>query len=97
MKAYGQYFLALVAGVGLAGALAWAFTDAASRQVVLVSAGVAPSNNEARRLLTGKGIYLNNRQIVENHLVRREDLLFDRLILVRRGKKDNYLVRFTEK
>ena len=41
MKAYGQYFLALVAGVGLAGALAWAFTDAASRQVVLVSAGVA--------------------------------------------------------
>jgi tyrosyl-tRNA synthetase len=64
---------------------------------VLVSAGVAPSNNEARRLLAGKGIYLNNRQIVENHLVRREDLLFDRLILVRRGKKDNYLVRFTEK
>lgn len=41
MKAYGGFFLALVAGVALVGAVAWAFTDAAGRQVVLVSGGVA--------------------------------------------------------
>jgi hypothetical protein len=41
MKAFGQYFLALVAGVALVGLVAWAFTDEAGRQTVLVSAGVA--------------------------------------------------------
>jgi hypothetical protein len=41
MRAYGEYLLALVAGVGLAGLVAWAFTNEAGRQTVLVSGGVA--------------------------------------------------------
>jgi hypothetical protein len=41
MKAIGQYFLALLAGVVVVGLVAWAFTDEAGRQTVLVSGAVA--------------------------------------------------------
>lgn len=41
MKAFGLYGLALMAGVLLVGAIAWAFSDDAGRQTVLVSGGLA--------------------------------------------------------
>lgn len=41
MKAVFQYFLALLAGIGLVGLVGWAMTDAAGRKTVLVSGAVA--------------------------------------------------------
>lgn len=41
MKAFGQYFLALLAGVLVVGLVAWAFTDPIGRPTVLVSGAVA--------------------------------------------------------
>jgi hypothetical protein len=41
MKAFVQYFLALVAGVVVTGILAWMFTDESGRQAVLVGGAVA--------------------------------------------------------
>jgi hypothetical protein len=41
MKAYGQYYSVLLAGVGLVGLVAWAFTDQAGRQTVLASGALA--------------------------------------------------------
>ncbi|MBI4679205.1 MAG: tyrosine--tRNA ligase [Elusimicrobia bacterium] len=90
-------FEAIFAGIPSASLPMSSLDDGIPLAKVLVSAGIAPSNNEARRLLAGKGIYLNNRQIADNRVVKKTDLLFGRLILVRKGKKDNYLVRFTEK
>jgi len=41
MRAFGQYFLALVAGIGLVGGVAWMLAPASSRQAVFVSGGLA--------------------------------------------------------
>jgi len=41
MKAFGQYLSVVVGGIVVVGAIAWAFTDSAGRQTVLVSAAAA--------------------------------------------------------
>lgn len=41
MKAVGQYLLVVLGGIGLVGAIAWAFSDSAGRPTVLASAAVA--------------------------------------------------------
>ena len=38
MKGFGGYFLTVLAGIAVVGTVAWAFTDAAGRQTVVVSA-----------------------------------------------------------
>jgi hypothetical protein len=40
VKAWGQYLLALVAGVGVAGAVVWVLADDAGRRTVLVSGAI---------------------------------------------------------
>lgn len=62
---------------------------------VLVRTSLAKSKNEARRLLEQGGVYLNNKKTTGmEQKVGREDLLFGRLLLVRKGKKDTCLVKF---
>jgi len=41
MKAYGQYYSALVAGIALVGLIGWAFADQAGRQTVFASGALA--------------------------------------------------------
>lgn len=62
---------------------------------VLVQSSLAKSKNEARRLLEQGGVYLNNRKTsgVERK-IGKDDLLFGRLLLIRKGKKDTCLVKF---
>jgi tyrosyl-tRNA synthetase len=63
---------------------------------LLVSASLAKSKNEARRLLEGGGVYLNNRKTSgHEQRVAKDDLLFGRLLLVRKGRKDTCLVKFS--
>jgi tyrosyl-tRNA synthetase len=62
---------------------------------VLVGVGAASSRSEARRLLAGGGVYINNRRCVEpTRLVTREDLVSDSRMVLRIGKKQFYVARF---
>ncbi|MBI3483939.1 MAG: tyrosine--tRNA ligase [Acidobacteria bacterium] len=58
-----------------------------------VLAGLAASKGEARRLLDGGGVYLNNRRIGEaNTPVSVQDALHGRFLVLRRGQKEFRLV-----
>jgi tyrosyl-tRNA synthetase len=49
------------------------------------------SKAEARRLLKGGGLYINNIKATENRFIEKSDLLFEKYILLRIGKS-NYLI-----
>jgi tyrosyl-tRNA synthetase len=57
---------------------------------------LAPSKGEARRLVQSGGVYVNNRRIADP-LARltRSQAIEGRLLVVRKGQKQNYLVRLT--
>jgi len=59
---------------------------------LLVLAGLCPSKGQARKDVEAGGAYVNNlRQAAVQHCVTTADLLFDRYLLLRKGKK-NYVV-----
>ncbi len=61
----------------------------------MVETGLAPSRSAARTTIQQGGAYVNNRR--EHDRARQlgpEDLLRDRYLLLRRGKRDQHLVRF---
>jgi tyrosyl-tRNA synthetase len=61
---------------------------------LLSSAGVASSKSDAARLIRGGGIYVNDRRITDEKLrLRPDEAIEGELFVVRKGKKDNYLVR----
>jgi tyrosyl-tRNA synthetase len=61
---------------------------------VLVSAAVAASKSEATRLIRGGGIYVNDRRVTdEKERLRVDHAIEGQMFVVRKGKKDNYLVR----
>jgi len=58
-----------------------------------VLAGLAPSKSEARRLIDGGGVYLNNRRISEaSKPVSLADALHGRFLVLRKGQKEFHLV-----
>ena len=59
---------------------------------VLVAAGAAKSKGEAQRLVTGGGVYVNNKRM-EGAVVQRTDLASETMFVVRVGKKSYYLGR----
>jgi tyrosyl-tRNA synthetase len=61
---------------------------------LLVEAGVAASRSEAGRLLTQKGIALNDVKVAPDAVIDRRALLHDRFCLVRKGKKSMHLLDF---
>jgi tyrosyl-tRNA synthetase len=61
---------------------------------ILVAAGVTSSKGEASRLVKGGGIYVNGRRIAdEKARVVPDDAIEGRFLAIRKGKKDNFLVR----
>jgi tyrosyl-tRNA synthetase len=61
-----------------------------------VAAGLAPSKNEARRLVESGGVYLNNRRMSDvKKLVAPGDALHGRFLVLRRGQKEFRLVELT--
>ncbi|MEZ4729386.1 MAG: tyrosine--tRNA ligase [Caldilineaceae bacterium] len=61
---------------------------------LLERAGVAKSRGEARRLISSGGIYLNNVRVQEaDQAVTLDHAIEGRYLVVRRGKKDYYLVQ----
>jgi tyrosyl-tRNA synthetase len=62
---------------------------------VLVSAGLAKSKNVARQTLAQGGAYVNNRRVTSDESVLdASDLIADRYLLIRRGKRDLHLLEF---
>ena len=62
---------------------------------LLVSAGLSPSKGQARKDIEGGGIYLNNvREMEFQRAVTAGDLLFEKHLLLRKGKR-NYVVLTT--
>jgi tyrosyl-tRNA synthetase len=62
---------------------------------VCVAAGLGGSKGEVRRLMQGGGIYVNNVGVSDPAtVVRAEELIDGRYLLLRRGKKENRIVKF---
>lgn len=60
----------------------------------LVEAAMAGSKSEARRLIQGGGVYVNNRRIGDpQERLRRDQAIGGRFFVVRKGQKQNHLVR----
>jgi tyrosyl-tRNA synthetase len=60
----------------------------------LVASGLASSRGEARRTITQGGAYVNNRREPdESRLLGPADLLHDRYVVLRRGRRDFHLLR----
>jgi tyrosyl-tRNA synthetase len=60
----------------------------------LVSTGLASSRGEARRTIAQGGAYVNNkRESDEARLLGPDDLLHDRYVVLRRGRRDYHLLR----
>jgi tyrosyl-tRNA synthetase len=63
---------------------------------LLAEAGVAASKGEARRLIQGGGISLNGDRVgTVDQRVRASDAIDGQVLLLRKGKKDNHVVRLT--
>jgi tyrosyl-tRNA synthetase len=70
--------------------------DASGWPVVglLFETGVTRSRSEATRLIRGGGIYVNDRRVVdEKKLLTVDDAIEGQLFVVRKGKRDNFLIR----
>ena len=67
--------------------------DGVELAVLMADASMAPSRSEARRLIRGGGVYLNGARVVDRvAVVGRGDLIEDRFVVVRVGKKRYFVV-----
>ena len=61
---------------------------------LLTDAGVTTSNSEATRLIRSGGIYVNSRRVIdEKERLRAEQAIEGELFVVRKGKRENFLIR----
>jgi len=61
---------------------------------LLSSTGVTSSRSEATRLIRGGGLYINERRVTDEKAVITADQAIEgQLFVVRKGKKDNFLIR----
>ncbi len=66
-------------------------------QDLLVECRVVPSKSEARRSIEAGGIYLNNRRVTDSvAMVASKDVIDDRYLILRRGRKNYWLVRIED-
>lgn len=64
---------------------------------LLASAGVTSSKGEATRLIRGGGVYINERRITdEKELLTSDQAIDGQLFVIRKGKRDNFLVRIVQ-
>jgi tyrosyl-tRNA synthetase len=61
---------------------------------LLTDVGVTTSNSEATRLIRSGGIYVNERRITdEKERLSVENAIEGQLFVIRKGKRDNFLIR----
>lgn len=56
--------------------------------------GIFPSKAEARKMLQGNGVSINKEKVNTETVLQPSQLLFETYLLVQKGKKQNYLVKF---
>jgi tyrosyl-tRNA synthetase len=68
--------------------------EIAGRDVVdlLIESKLAASKGEARRLIAGGGIYVNDVALAESRALGADDLLHDRYVMLRKGKRQRHLL-----
>jgi tyrosyl-tRNA synthetase len=54
---------------------------------------IFPSKSEARRMLKENGVAINKQKVMESYVIKENDLLNNKYILVQKGKKNYYLVK----
>jgi tyrosyl-tRNA synthetase len=82
--------LANVPASTIAYAVSWSVVE------LLASSGVTSSKGEAARLIRGGGIYVNDRRITdEKEQLSPDQAIEGQLFVIRKGKKDNFLVHIT--
>ncbi len=59
---------------------------------LLVETGLAASKGEARRLIAGGGIYVNDVALAESRPLSADDLLHGRYVMLRKGKRQRHLL-----
>ena len=69
-------------------------TGAFELSAALEATGLVKSKSEGRRAIEQGGVYVNNRKTSPEATVSVADLLHDRYLVLRRGKRDHALVRF---
>jgi tyrosyl-tRNA synthetase len=63
---------------------------------LLVEGGLSAGKGAARRLIEGGGVYLNNVRVESSdRIVTKDDLVAGASLVLRQGKKNYRLVRFT--
>ncbi len=63
---------------------------------LIVRVSLAPSKGEARRLVQAGGVYVNNRRITDlQSRLRRQDAIDGILLVLRKGSRQNHLIRIT--
>lgn len=73
--------------------MAWA-QEAWPVRDFLAATGITASKGEATRLIKGGGLYVNDERIAdEKRALTRDEALLGKFFVVRKGKKDNFLVR----
>lgn len=70
-----------------------ALDDGVTLAEVFADVGLVPSRSRARDTIAQGGAYVNNRRADDVRLTR-DDLLHDRYVVLRRGKRDHHLLRF---
>jgi tyrosyl-tRNA synthetase len=61
---------------------------------LLTETKIFPSKGEARKMLTGGGVFINKEKVIKpDDKVNAANLLHDKYLLVQKGKKNYYLVK----
>ena len=78
----------------LEGEIPTTHADAVGRDIVdvLVETRLAASKGEARRLIAGGGIYVNDAALAESRALEAADLMHGRYVMLRKGKRQRHLL-----
>lgn len=63
--------------------------------LVAEKTNIFPSKGEARRMMKDGGLQLNKEKVKEDYTVNKINLLNDKYLLIQKGKKNYYLIKFT--
>jgi tyrosyl-tRNA synthetase len=78
----------------LAGEIPTTRAEVVGRDVIdlLIEAGLATGRGDARRLIEGGGIYVNDAALAESRRLADGDLLHGRFVMLRKGKRNRHLL-----
>jgi tyrosyl-tRNA synthetase len=63
--------------------------------LVAEKTNIFPSKGEARRMMKDGGLQMNKEKMKEDYVVKKENLLNNKYLLIQKGKKNYYLINFS--